>query len=246
VIKYCSHWLSIQDVHQTSLEKEKDDVLFLTIDNPDKFFRHSLRVKTKLDKENPKAGDVFSVDGTAFSVDYLDKLVFKAKKEDKFESLLYDKKESGSNDCRFEKKAWAYVDDNTNRVYAVKVLLSDDYSAQVAYYEVPLYGAPTKETRPIRPVEFSSGLPEKSPYEYEAFDQDDTFDDLLIPCEKHISGGTSSAVSLDATSLETLNKLNENMRKMSEMLVKFESVDHSIARLADSFEKLVVVLANKK
>jgi hypothetical protein len=51
---------------------------------------------------------------------------------------------------------------------------------------------------------------------------------------------------LDQASLDSINKLNDNMRKMSDALDRFESVDKGIARLADSFEKLVVILGNKK
>lgn len=39
----------------------------------------------------------------------------------------------------YTKTAWALVDDNTNRVYAIKMLVTDQYSAALGYFLAPLY-----------------------------------------------------------------------------------------------------------
>lgn len=39
----------------------------------------------------------------------------------------------------YTKTAWALIDDNTNRVYAIKMLVTDQYSAALGYFLAPLY-----------------------------------------------------------------------------------------------------------
>jgi len=221
--------------------KEKDDVLFIFVDDPIQYDRALYRGKNVLKDDYPD-GDVISVgDGTCFREPALTALVFKAKEEGNYEQPLWSRT---SDDNNF--KAFALIDNHTNRVYAVKGVVETPFGASMGYWEVPLYGLkPDAEKKSISPATEKFEFPTSAtPYVRKDYVQDDDFDDAVIPCKKIITGGPS-AVSLDANSLETINRLNDNMKKMSDALDRFESVDQGISRLADSFEKLVVILSKK-
>jgi len=219
---------------------EKDDQLFLCVDQPELYDRAIIRGKNIFNPEYP-TDNVFSVDGNNFNVEKLTELVFKAKEESNYEQSILKSESEG-----ISKKAWALIDANTNRVYAVKALVTNANSAAMGYFPVELYGKPAKATKPNKPATEVVEFPNVTLPERKTFVQDDDFDDALIPCVKPTATSGGNVMSLDTNSLSTLNHLNENMKKMADTLEKFDSVDKSITRLADSFEKIVVILSNKK
>jgi hypothetical protein len=64
-------------------------------------------------------------------------LVFKAKEEGNYEQLLWERK--GSDASEGISTAFALIDVNTNRVYAVKGIVQTPFGATMGYWEVPLY-----------------------------------------------------------------------------------------------------------
>jgi len=219
-------------------EKKDEDIVFLSVDNVEKYDRSILKGSITFNPEYPNSS-VFTIENSYTGED-LDGIVFKAINENNFEHQLFTKTDSGVT-----KTAWALVDVNTNRVYAVKALITNDYSAAMGYFEVPLYGKPTTVTKPNKPATEQVAFPSLTPYEQKQdYVQDDDFDDALIPVTK-VTSNTGNVMSLDGNSLAALTTLNDNMKKMSETLAKFESVDRNITRLADSFEQIVGILSNK-
>jgi hypothetical protein len=86
-------------------------------------------------KDEYPDSDIVSVgDGTGIRRDKLNELVFQAIETDNYEQLLFEReKDEGTL------RAWALIDRNTNRVYAVKGMAKNKYACSIGYFAVPLY-----------------------------------------------------------------------------------------------------------
>jgi len=222
--------------------KKENDALFLFIDDCDTFDRTTHTAQIQYDPLQPDS-NVFQIEGKTFDTKELKALVFKSKQESVFEQNILD---STSSDI--SKKAWALIDDNTNRVYGVKMLLSGPFGASMGYFKVPLYGNPVTLTKPIKPANESVVFPDVTPIQLEKYVQDDNFDDELIPIgdtPTTSTGTTGGAMAMDPNLLLTLSQLNENMKIVANSMSKIDSVERNIARIADSFEKLVDIMIKK-
>eukprot|EP01125_Pyxidicula_operculata_P001354 TRINITY_DN11254_c0_g1_i1.p1 TRINITY_DN11254_c0_g1~~TRINITY_DN11254_c0_g1_i1.p1 ORF type:complete len:618 (-),score=127.34 TRINITY_DN11254_c0_g1_i1:94-1947(-) len=221
-------------------EPKEDDLLFVKVDNPDKWDRDSVRVRST-------SSGVVDIDGNTKTENDLRGIVFKAMQDGVTEVLLFEREKDNGTKW----KSFALIDLNCNRVYAVKVVIWNDVSSSVGYAKLPLYGD-VSETKPNSPAKESFKSPDvPTPNDVELV-LDDTLDDneipITLPSESSSGSSTQSSgvVSLDSASLSALNSLSENVKKMSDALGKLETMDKNVARLADTFERLVAVLEKKQ
>lgn len=143
--------------------------------------------------------------------------------------------------------SYALIDENTHRVYAVKVILSNKTSSQVCYFKMPLYGnnnGVASKIVPIKPAVEKAVIPEIEPRELPVYEQDDDFDD--IPYVKPVTASTASGKSLklESSTVANLQRLNASLEHMADSMEQFESIEKSITSISDSIAALVDKLAS--
>jgi len=213
------------------LEEKKDtDILFLHADTTFDRNRNSLRVSpTNSERELVK------IDGYTVTKPMLRSFVYNAIKTGITEQLVHEHIDTNKGT-----KVWALIDLSCQIVYAFKVLFYTipTVSAQMGYVKVNQYEKPQPEKKPIKPANEVEKLPEiTTPYENQ-FPQDDEFDDNPQP----LSTGQTSASNAQSGAndgIGILVELNENMKKVANSLDRLQSIDNSLARLADSFEEIL-------
>lgn len=170
--------------------KEEKDLLFLYIDDMLDATRSTIRVK------EADAPYVVDVNYTRFTVDNLNKIVYKAEKSGQTEVDLKCGRDAGTHKW----DAWALVDLSCRRVYGFKVLLTTGSTrekrttATLGYAPCPLYSSGsgddgrTKdflniddlEERPIQYAVETDVFPEVAPSEPLKVVEDDDVDDEKV------------------------------------------------------------------
>jgi len=214
------------------LEEKKDtDILFLHADTTFDRNRNVLRVSpTNSERELVKIG------GYTVTKPLLRSFVYNAIKTGITEQLVHE-----NTDTTKGTKVWALIDLSCQIVYAFKVLFYTipTVSAQMGYVKVNQYEKPQPEKKPIKPANELEKLPEiTTPYENE-FPQDDEFDDNPQPLSTGQTTASNAQKSGANDGIGILVELNENMKKVANSLDRLQSIDNSLARLADSFEKFL-------
>jgi len=203
--------------------------LNVSIDSPDSMMRENLSVSDG-DLSNDK---VFTVGSIEYDVTEVTRIVYKALKEQKYEYLL---KTNTSGDYKWE--AYALIDAACQRLYGVKVISQNPYAAALAYYEVPLY-SPSEDKELPQLVSELITLPEKSSFQLDDIKDlemgDDGLGSTVVPPQVTGSGtgeigtgGTGQLVSVDV------------------LMPVLSSLDNNMKRIADSLEKIVSLLLEKK
>ncbi|KAE9402486.1 hypothetical protein BT96DRAFT_937140 [Gymnopus androsaceus JB14] len=146
---------------------DKDDLGFFYVDDPVFWERHGVHVAKGNTEGTVKIGN------NELSLDRIKTIVYNALKTGESEIPLDkyyigEEKNSGQLDA-WSWKAWALVDLSCRRLYAFKILITQNLSggqeyACLGYVACPEYGDFYKETRPIRYAVETVKFPELAPY----------------------------------------------------------------------------------
>jgi len=138
---------------------DKDDgkkLLFLYVDDCDEWDRTVFAITQSGEGDDYS----LSIDGNSFNVDQLREIVYKAVASKVTEQQIYV---SGEDDNKpVIKKAWALIDLNCKRVYAIKAMIYANNGslkpAQVGYAPLTVYGS-VKETKENKPATEVAAFP---------------------------------------------------------------------------------------
>jgi hypothetical protein len=205
-----------------------DDVkLFLYVDDPEFQTRDSLNIYD----EDLQNGRVFKINSDTFNVETLNKIVFDATSQRQFEPSI--QKYTGDN---YKWDAFALIDENCNRIYAVKVIIENAFASSIGYYRVPMY-SPSEEKAEPKIVDEKLTLPNRDEFKIEIEDFETGDDGLGI--EKKPEPVTILSQTQSAQSIAQ----NSNVEAILPVLI---SLDSKMDRIATSLEKLVALLSEKK
>ncbi|KAI8910735.1 hypothetical protein DFJ77DRAFT_432830 [Powellomyces hirtus] len=221
-------------------EKSEDDAAFFFFDHVRGVTRNHVSFKT-----NTSRDEVFALPNKAYTVDDLNRIVYKAQKTGVTEIDLEINHKLLSPEGSFW-NAWALVDLSCMRVYAIKVLLRQNKEDKhqtmfcLGYASVPDYGDAV-ESRPIQYAMEFVGAPEVVEDEYDPYLEEDGLDDVVpetpkpLPSDdKQNVAGTGSMMSLNGpVTLAFPETLNEHFKS---------NIDRNLERMADAVEALVGVL----
>jgi len=222
--------------------QDSSTALFLYADNPSEQERYIAKLSETL-------GDNHSVTVFGYGHDdtKLRKLVYQAMQSGDTEQLLTTETKD-----EYEAKAWALIDLNCKRVYAVKVMIvtKPAISAQLGYHKVALYGD-VSETKPNKPAVEKEKFPDiETPKEDCGGVQDDDYDDKVQVVESTSTGTTGStgstvvgggSVDLGPLNL-TLVEMNQSLKTMATSMEKLNKIDANLDRIANSFDLLVGIM----
>ncbi|KAF9987765.1 hypothetical protein BGZ65_002008 [Modicella reniformis] len=225
--------------------KNPNDLLFLHIDDDVDGDRSSVRVT----KESEEPDNVIDVNGTKYSVEDLNTIVYKAEKSGESEVQLNIGRESDSNKWA----AWALIDFSCRRVYGFKLLLIEGTgrdkktTAAMGYAACPIYGEEDQEGRPIQYAEEKVTFPELEPAEPVEVVVDDDVDDEKAVVEPAIAlaAEVSSSVTAALTEVSRATSSLDSavfLSSMASLDKRLESLDTNVARMATALEKLVEIL----
>jgi len=209
----------------TIREASDQDKLNIYVDNPEMMCRENFYIRDE-DLENDK---VFNLNGTTYSVDEVNKIVYKAIKEDKYEYLLVSKKVE-----EFEWEAFGLIDSGCKRMYGIKVLLQNKFAATMGYYTLPLYKSSKENGDSKVGLTEMIGIPARDKISVDDEDVDhEKGEDGLGDLKSNSSKGGEVNVSGN----------NANMNGGLEGIIPLlNSLDNKMDRIAGSLEKLVAIL----
>jgi len=222
---------------------DKDDLGFFYVDDPVFWERHGVHVAKGNTEGTVKIGN------NELSLDRIKTIVYNALKTGESEIPLDkyyigEEKNSGQLDA-WSWKAWALVDLSCRRLYAFKILITQNLSggqgyACLGYVACPEYGDFYKETRPVRYAVETVKFPELAPYVSQELILDDKFDDFVPEVPK-------PAVSAPAVAAPGAGSggVPSQLVIPDELNQRLMSIDNSLSRLATSMEQLVEILKAK-
>ncbi|PPQ98096.1 hypothetical protein CVT26_003266 [Gymnopilus dilepis] len=219
------------------LEKRGEkDIAFFYIDDPQSYTRSYCHVK------KPSVGgrdNILEFDAGRHSHSITETM---------FNQLVYHSLKTGETEIDlnlgFEDECiwriWALVDLSCCRVYAFKVILVEGKAfpvkriASLGYFLCPDYGEAGDKIQPINYADEKAGLPPMDPYLVPEYAQDDDLDDL----EPELASTSVASAPSVSTSLGK----DVVLHVPKELTERLTSIDNNLARLADSFEKLLTML----
>ncbi|KAG0246872.1 hypothetical protein BGX31_006936 [Mortierella sp. GBA43] len=222
--------------------KNDNDVLFLHIDDNIDGGRTVVRATKGSDEY------VINVNGTSYTAEDLNTIVFKAEKSGESEVNLKIGRESSTSKW----DAWALIDFSCRRVYGFKLRLMEGTSkdkkttAALGYAPCPIYGREDQEERPIQYAEEKATFPDLEPAESIDIVEDDSVDDDK-PVEPVIAIAAAASSSVTAA-LTEVSRATSSLdaavfaSSISSLEKRLESLDANVARMATALEKLVVIL----
>ncbi|KAF4601724.1 hypothetical protein EYR40_004923 [Pleurotus pulmonarius] len=215
-----------------SLDKpkpESEEIAFFHFDDDDRCNRPYIRVSPSTRKDT-----LLEIDGNEVTTTKLQQIVWSALKSGDSEIELGMGNERAGGD--WEWKAWALVDINCRRVYALKVLLNQGPNVSVkkyaclGYVPCPPYGGVLRNTRQIRHATEKVLMPALSPIQDVNYPTDDALDDYVPPpaaTPAPTSGGSAGA----------------SAALPADVSARLTSIDSNLSRIAFSLEKLVEMLS---
>jgi len=205
------------------------ELAFLYLDDPKADNRVYVRAQANYDASTPVSLSGSGINSHSFKTEDLQAVVHKALKDRETTATLVEETKDNAN-----LKVYGFVDLSVNRVYMMKIVLWSKYLANihVEYLLVPEYGE-CKEERPPQPIVDNTTLPEIKEVDYKEPPQDDDFDDkppvtAAAPAASGAAPAGGVVATIDPKLEETLISLNNNL-----------------GRMADTFEKILAVLAAK-
>ncbi|KAK3825763.1 MAG: hypothetical protein J3Q66DRAFT_277887 [Benniella sp.] len=234
--------------HPSKLATKKDnDLLFLHIDDD----LDGSRTVARVSKGSEGSDTIINVNGTSYSAEDLDTVVFKAEKSGESEVDLGIGRET--NSCKWD--AWALIDFSCRRVYGIKMRLMEGLgrekktTATMGYAACPIYGDENQEVRPIQYAEEKATFPVLESAEPMVIVEDDEFDDEKpVAVAEPVIAIAAAASSSVTAALAEVSKATSSLdtavfsSSMASLERRLESLDTNVARMATALEKLVVIL----
>jgi len=240
----------VQKSHVVDQDKPGTNILWLNADVLDEYERFVFIIKESGEGE----GYSVDIDGTAFNVDRLRKLVYAAQNSGQTEQLVLDTT-SQKKDCI--KKAWALVDLSCKRVYAIKAMImtKEGKSCSMGYAKLKLYGfqTDTKPNQPAKEVETAPTLTASS-QDFSNLAQDDDFDDKFIEIDTPAptpdpstgsgggGGGGGGVITMDTNAIAVLQNINQGTQRMADSFTALSSMESHMEKMAGSLELLLDIL----
>ncbi|KAJ3224705.1 hypothetical protein HK099_008023 [Clydaea vesicula] len=223
---------------QKDLETDTDTEYNFRLDDENLFQSYIEKVKVKEFGNNDTTLVEFSKINCSLNKNDLDSLVFKGKRLNVTEVEIDRKYED--SDGIFKGNLWALIDTNCQRVYAIKVLITQGSfyetktKAVLGYIPIPNYASSTK-TKEIKLAEEKIQFPILKEEEKREIITDDEFDDVEAVTEnvKSVPGSVSSNVA------GVGGIMNQDLTFLDKRL---ENIENHIGRTADALETLVGLL----
>jgi len=226
--------------------------LYLYVDHWDRHERFSVSANKTYDRLSG-SGNVVTVNGMLYTETHLRSLVFKASKEQVSEILLFEKEETPFKGVDLARKAWALIDLNCMRVYAIKLFIvsvgETSVAAHLGYLELDLYGRtdtiqpnlPATEEFTINELREMMDIVSEPP----TFPQDDDFDDVATPSSAITVRGSGSGSGSDsgAPSNVLIVNMANSVNSIANSFEKLNSVARNLERIADCTEKITKLLS---